>query len=87
MDTKKNVQVVTQLPRIYVWNQKIQKKDNMMIKREDIENILSYYDFSRLYNAISQFPELIPEFLRNRITFPLPKSKISIEWRFFRFKL
>ena len=42
---------------------------------------LIYVDFSILCNVISQFPENGTNFLKNRITFPPSKSKISIEWR------
>ena len=42
---QENVQVVSQISRIDVWNQKGQEQDNIIISREGFKNILSYVDF------------------------------------------
>ena len=69
-----NIQVVTQLSKIYVWKIYIQKKEHMYIGREDEKNILSYVDFTRLRNVMSRFPELSIDILTNGISFPLSSS-------------
>ena len=71
---RENVQVVAKLSRIDAWNQQSQKKDNMILAREDIKTILSYDDFQD-FNVIYQFPELSSKFLRNGIKVSLLKIK------------
>ena len=46
----------------------------MCIGIEDVKNIFSYIDLSRLCNGIISFPELSAEFLTNGITLPLPNT-------------
>ena len=62
-----------------MWNPK--KRYHHFIARDNVKNILSYVDFSGLFNVILSFPELSPDFLTNGITFPLSNSKRSREWR------
>ena len=59
----------------------IQKKDYMCIGKENVDNILSYVDYSRLRNAIFIYPELSPEFLTNGIHFTLSNSERATERR------
>ena len=67
MDTIK----CSQLSIIDVWNQQIQEKDNIIIATEYIKKVLSSFDYSILFNVISQFTELRSKLMKNKITFLL----------------
>ena len=53
-----NIQIVAQLSKIDIWNKHSQKTKQMYNEREDLKNILSCADFTRLYNSIKQLIEL-----------------------------
>ena len=52
---KENYQDVAQLSIIYVRKPQIQKKDNVIIAREDIKNNLSYNDFQDFVMSFFSF--------------------------------
>ena len=49
----------------------IQEKDNIIIATEYIKKVLSSFDYSILFNVISQFTELRSKLMKNKITFLL----------------
>ena len=55
--------------------------ENMYIGRENYKNVLSYVDFTRICNDMSQFSELTIDILINGITFSLQYSAITFKWR------
>ena len=48
--------------------------------RDEFRNTLSYWDYSRIFNVITKYPELIPDMFRNGINLSLSESQKSIEW-------
>ena len=79
--TNAQIQIVAQLSKVNVRNKYNQQVEQMYNEREEIINILSYVDFSKLCNIIKFFPESNQKFAKEVITFPILSSSISIEWK------
>ena len=78
---KSHVQIVAQLSQVNVWNKNNRKMEVMYNAREHMKNILSYVDFSRLFQVIKYIPRLNPNFGKEDIAFPLSFSSRAIEWQ------
>ena len=51
-----NIQIVAQLSKVKICNQHNHKMEQMYNRREELMNILSYVDFSKLCHFIDDFP-------------------------------
>ena len=76
---KLHVQIVSQLLQVNVWNKRNLKMEVIYNEREHMKNILSYFDFVKLCQAIKYFPQLNSDFWKEDITLPLSPSLRAIE--------
>ena len=75
---RQNIQIISKLSLIGVWNRQMRQKEEMFFSRDDYKNVLGYFDYSRICNVTSKFTELSPDMLNFGITFILYRSQRAI---------
>ena len=76
-----HIQIVAQLSKFNEWNKENQQMEQMYNAREEMMNILSYVDFSKLCNVMKVFTELNQNILKEGITFSFLSSSRDVEWK------